>query len=114
MMAKNRLLQMLEEARAEGFSDGLWKGLHIGINLYAITDNHVHGHGALRLDKSEAYLQKLVNEIVDVKDPEATEAHIRYELERIRGRGRRKKKTPSVTADAVPPPSGREACGASG
>lgn len=89
-MAKNNLAQLLAEARQRGFEDGLWQGLGFGVNLYAIADNHVHGHGEIRIDRSVAYVQKLVDEIVDVDDPEATEAHIEYEMKRIRKKGYRR------------------------
>ena len=101
-MPKNKLAKLLEEARQRGFEDGLWQGLQFGVNLYAISNNHLYGHGEIRLDRSVAYVQKLVNEVVDVDDPEATEAHINYEMKRIRRKGwRLKEELEKHGSDAV-------------
>lgn len=89
-MAKNQLAKLLEEAYKRGYEEGLWQGVGFGVNIYAISDNHVHGHGEIRIDRSVAHVQELINEIVDVDDPEATEAHIEYEMKRIRKKGYRR------------------------
>jgi len=85
-MAKNQIVQMVKEARRESFADGLWQGLQFGINLTAIALNHRYGFGDERLTAIEGDVQKLVDEIVDVNDPDVTDAHIRYEIKRIRGK----------------------------
>lgn len=89
-MAKNRLALLLEEAYKRGYEEGVWQGLGFGVNLYALSDNHLYGHGEIRIDRSVAYVQKLADEIVDVDDPEATKAHIEYEMKRIRKKGWRR------------------------
>lgn len=85
-MSKNVVLQKIRDARSEGFADGLWQGLQFGINLTAIALNHRYGFGDERLTAIEGDVQMLVDEIVDVNDPDVTEAHIRYEIKRIRGK----------------------------
>lgn len=86
-MPKNLLVQKICAARKEGYTEGLWKGLQFGLNLCAIANNHLYGHGDGRLTRTQDYVQKLVDEIVDVNDPEVTDAHIHRELKRIRGKG---------------------------
>ena len=84
MAGKNNLAQLLIEARQRGFEDGLWQGLQFGINLTHIANNHVHGHGEVRLDRTHKRVQQLVNEVVNVNDPDVTDAHIKREMKRIR------------------------------
>lgn len=86
-MAKNKLVAMCKAARNEGYADGAWHGLQIGLNITAIALNHLFGFGDKRLTRLQKEVQALVDEIVDVKEPEVTDAHIRQELKRIRGKG---------------------------
>ncbi len=83
-MAKNKLVTMCKAARNEGYADGAWHGLQIGLNITAIALNHLFGFGDKRLTLLQKEVQALVDEIVDVKEPEVTDAHIRQELKRIR------------------------------
>ena len=83
-MGANKLAQLLAEARQRGFEDGLYQGLQFGVNLTHISNNHVHGHGDKRITRTHTYVQKLVDEVVDVNDPDVTEAHIKQEMKRIR------------------------------
>lgn len=80
----NKLAQLLAEARQRGFEDGLYQGLQFGVNLTHIANNHVHGHGEKRIMRTHNLVQKLVDEVVDVNDPDVTEAHIKQEMKRIR------------------------------
>lgn len=84
-MAKNKLVQMVQKARYDGYADGAWHGLQIGLNVTAIALNHRFGFGDQRLTVLQGEVQKLIDEIVDMKEPEVTDAHIRRELQRIRG-----------------------------
>lgn len=81
----NKLAQLLQKARQQGFEDGLYQGLQFGVNLTAIAFNHRYGFGDKRLTLIQGDVQKLVDEVVDVNDPAVTEEHIRYEMRRIRG-----------------------------
>ena len=83
-MGNSKLAQLLLEARQRGFEDGLYQGLQFGVNLTHIANNHVHGHGEKRIMRTHNLVQKLVDEVVDVNDPDVTEAHIKQEMKRIR------------------------------
>ena len=85
-MAKNQLVQMIQAARNEGRADGLWLGLQLGTNITIISAEHVLDIGAGPLTEVLIEAQRIVDDIVDVGDPEVTEEHIRYEIGRIFGR----------------------------
>ncbi len=85
-MPKNQLVQMMRNARNEGYVDGLWVGLQLGTNITVISANHALELEAEPLARVFVEAQRIVDDIVDVNDPEVTEAHIRYEIQRIFGR----------------------------
>lgn len=85
-MAKNQLLQMVRAARNEGYADGLWFGLQLGTNITVISADHVLDLEEESLTRVFVEAQRIVDDIVDVNDPEVTKAHIRYEIQRIFGR----------------------------
>jgi hypothetical protein len=57
----------------------------MGLNLSAISLNHTFGFGDSRLSRLEQGVQGLVNEVVDLNDPELTQSRIEREIKRIRG-----------------------------
>lgn len=85
-MAKNQLVQMMRNARNEGYAAGLWLGLQLGTNITVISANHALDLEAEPLARVFVEAQRIVDDIVDVNDPEVTEEHIRYEIQRIFGR----------------------------
>ena len=85
MAVKNAYLNKLREAKNNAYTDGVWSGLTMGLNLTAIALNHVFGFGDSRLTRLEKKVQELVDEIVDTSDPDVTKAHIETALKQIRG-----------------------------
>ena len=85
-MAKNAYAKKLFQAKSNAYSDGVWSGLRMGLNLAAIALNHKFGFGNERLTRLEAKVQELVDEIVDTRDPDVTKAHIETALKQIRGK----------------------------
>lgn len=83
---KNAYATKLRQTRENAYSDGVWGGLQMGLNLAAIALNHKFGFGNERLTRLEQKVQELVDEIVDMNDPEVTKAHIETALKQIRGK----------------------------
>ena len=83
---KNDYATKLRQTRDNAYSDGVWNGLQMGLNLAAIALNHKFGFGNLRLTRLEQKVQELVDEIVDTRDPEVTKVHIETALKQIRGK----------------------------
>lgn len=86
MPAKNAYATTLRQAKENAYSDGVWSGLQMGLNLAAIALNHKFGFGEVRLKRLEEKVQELVDEIVDTRDPEVTKVHIETALKQIRGK----------------------------
>ena len=82
----NAYLSKLNDAKKQAYTDGVWEGLQLGVNLCAIADNRVHGHGEKRLSETEAYVQKLVDEMIDTNDPLANKVHLEQAVRQIRGK----------------------------
>ena len=85
-MPKNAYAKKLFQTRDNAYSDGVWHGLRMGLNLSAIALNHHFGFGESRLKRLEGYVQELVDEIVDTNDPIVTQAHIETAVKQIRGK----------------------------
>ena len=82
---KNAYANKLRTTRDTAYTDGIWDGINLGLNLCAIANNRVHGHGDARLTKTEAYVQKLVDELIDTNDPLVNKVHIEEAVRQIRG-----------------------------
>lgn len=83
---KNAYATKLRETKNNAYSDGVWAGIQMGLNLAAIGPNHDFGFGEERLKRLEQKVQKLVDEIVDTNDPLVTKVHIETALKQIRGK----------------------------
>lgn len=83
---KNVYATKLRETKNNAYSDGVWAGIQMGLNLAAIGLNHEFGFGEERLKRLEQKVQKLVDEIVDTNDPLVTKVHIETALKQIRGK----------------------------
>ena len=83
---KNAYATKLRQTKDNAYSDGVWNGLQMGLNLAAIALNHKFGFGNKRLKRLEQKVQELVDEIVDTNDPVVTKAHIETALKQIRGK----------------------------
>lgn len=83
---KNAYATKLRETKNNAYSDGVWAGIQMGLNLAAIALNHKFGFGEERLKRLEQKVQKLVDEIVDTNDPLVTKVHIETALKQIRGK----------------------------
>ena len=83
---KNAYATKLRETKNNAYSDGVWAGIQMGLNLAAIGLNHDFGFGEERLKRLEQKVQKLVDEIVDTNDPLVTKVHIETALKQIRGK----------------------------
>jgi hypothetical protein len=86
-MAKNAYANKLRTTRDNAYTDGVWAGLQLGLNLVAIALNHTFGFGNQRLTRLEAKVQELVNEMVDAGDPLVNKAHIEKAVRQIRKAG---------------------------
>ena len=86
-MAKNAYAKKLLQTKENAYTDGVWEGLQLGLNLAAIALNHTFGFGDKRLTRLEANVQELVNEMVDAGDPFVNKAHIEKAVLQIRGKG---------------------------
>ena len=85
-MPKNEFLNKVRQSKDAAYTDGIWEGINMGLNLCAIANNHVHGHGDVRLTRTEAYVQKLIDEIIDVNDPVVTHVRMERAIKQIRGK----------------------------
>lgn len=86
MPVKNAYATKLRETKNNAYSDGVWAGIQMGLNLAAIGLNHEFGFGEERLKRLEQKVQELVDEIVDTNDPLVTKVHIETALKQIRGK----------------------------
>ena len=86
MPVKNAYATKLRETKNNAYSDGVWAGIQMGLNLAAIALNHKFGFGEERLKRLEQKVQALVDEIVDTNDPLVTKVHIEIALKQIRGK----------------------------
>ena len=86
-MVLNAYLNKIKQSQNTAYTDGIWDGINLGLNLCAIANNRVHGHGDARLTKTEAYVQKLIDEMIDVNDPLVNKVHIEQAVKQIRGKG---------------------------
>lgn len=85
MATKNAFATELRKIKENAYSDGLWSGMRVGLNIVAIALNHEFGFGEARLKRLEQKVQTLVDEIVDTNDPEVTEEHVIRAIKQIRG-----------------------------
>lgn len=83
---KNAYAKKLLKTKENAYTEGVWEGVQLGLNLAAIALNHTFGFGDGRLTKLEAKVQELVNEMVDAGDPFVNKAHIETALKQIRGK----------------------------
>ena len=83
-MAKNAYAKKLFQTKENAYTEGVWEGLQLGLNLVAIALNHTFGFGDGRLTRLEAKVQELVNEMVDAGDPFVNKAHIEKAVRQIR------------------------------
>ena len=84
---KNAYAKKLFKTKENAYTDGVWAGLQLGLNLVAIALNHTFGFGNVRLTRLEAKVQELVNEMVDAGDPLVNKAHIEKAVRQIRKAG---------------------------
>ena len=85
-MPKNAYLSTVRQQKQTAYTDGIWDGINMGLNLCAIANNRVHGHGDARLTRTEAYVQKLIDELIDTNDPLVNKVHIEEAVKQIRGK----------------------------
>ena len=83
-MAKNAYARKLFKVKDDAYTDGVWEGMQLMLNLVAIALNHVFGFGEKRLSRLEAKVQKLVDELVDTNDPLVNKVHIEKAVRQIR------------------------------
>ena len=66
------------------FQEGVENGFRFGINLVSIAFHRTLGIGRKRMKLVEAECQRLLDELVDVKDSAWTDKKIREALEEIK------------------------------
>lgn len=81
---KNAFADKIFHSKKKNYQDGFWDGMRIMLNIVAIALNHIFGFGDVRLSRLEAYVQKLVDEVIDVNDPLVNAVHLEREVKRIR------------------------------
>lgn len=79
----NKLLKSLQKAKSDGFTEGVWQGIQLGINLTVIAYYNVLGIGKKRYKKVAPELTRMINEI-RVDDPIRTEKQIKEAFERMK------------------------------
>ena len=77
-------LRRLREARQQGYEEGVAQGVHFGANIATIAFNRSCGIGRKRIREAEVEVNKLVQEIVKVNDPEWTANRIQKALDQIK------------------------------
>jgi hypothetical protein len=85
-MAKNVLARTLLRTKDKAYTDGVWEGMQLMLNLVAIALNHnkKFWFGEKRLSELEKDVQGLVNEMVDTNDPLVNKVHIEKAVRQIR------------------------------
>ena len=81
---KNAFATAVANAKKEGYTDGVWEGMQLMLNLQAIALNHIFGFGEKRLSRLEKKVQKLVDELIDTNDPLVNKVHIEKAVRQIR------------------------------
>lgn len=68
----------------DAYTEGVWEGVQLCLNIVAIALNHTYGFGEKRLSRLEAKVQDLFNEMVDANDPLVNKVHIEKAVRQIR------------------------------
>lgn len=84
-MAKNHLAMQLKTVKENAYADGVMDGIGMGLDLCVIALNHSFGFGEERIQRLEAKVNELVNDIVKTGDPALTQRHLEIALKQIRG-----------------------------
>ena len=83
-MAKNCFAKKLFQTKENAYTEGVWEGVQLCLNIVAIALNHTFGFGEKRLSRLEAKVQELFNELVDAGDPLVNKVHIEKAVRQIR------------------------------
>jgi high-affinity Fe2+/Pb2+ permease len=83
-MAKNVLARTLLKTKDQAYTEGVWEGVQLCLNIVAIALNHTYGFGEKRLSRLEAKVQDLFDELVDTNDPLVNKVHIEKAVRQIR------------------------------
>ena len=59
----NKLLKRLQDAKKDGYAEGVWEGLQLGINLTIIAYYNALGIGKKRYLQAVPEINRLINEI---------------------------------------------------
>ena len=78
----NKMLKRLQDAKKDGFTEGVWQGVQLGINLTILAYYHVFGIGKKRYAKATPEITRLLNEIRN-EDPIQAQKHIEEGFERM-------------------------------
>lgn len=81
---KNAYARTLKKTKDDAYTDGVWEGVQLCLNIVAIALNHTFGFGEERLSRLEAKVQDLFNELVDTNDPLVNKVHIEKAVRQIR------------------------------
>ncbi len=83
-MANNNFAKLLKQTKEKAFEDGLWQGINFGINAAAVAYYNAIGIGRKRADRAQAELQRIVDEIINVNDPDWTAARLEEAVKKIK------------------------------
>lgn len=83
-MANNNLAKMIKQAKQTAFEDGLWQGINFGVNVAALAYYNSLGIGRKRCDRAQAEAQRIVDEIINVNDPDWTAARLEEAVKKIK------------------------------
>ena len=81
---KNAYAKTLLRTKDKAYTDGVWEGVQLCLNIVAIALNHTYGFGEKRLSRLEKKVQDLFNEMVDAGDPLVNKVHIEKAVRQIR------------------------------
>ncbi len=89
MSSKNayaaKLLANRERRETEAYNKGHAAGFDLAFNLAAVALNDTFGFGNDRLTRLEKQIQRLIDEVLEVGDPEVNRAHLEQRVKSIRG-----------------------------
>ena len=78
----NKMLKRLQDAKNDGFTEGVWQGVQLGINLTILAYYNIFGIGKKRYAKVTPEITRLLNEIRQ-EDPIQAQKHIEEGFERM-------------------------------
>ena len=80
----NDYLRRMNLVKQQAYQDGVVQGVQFGASLATVAFNHACGIGRKRIKEAEVEINRLVNDIIKVDDPDWTEAQLKKALDQIK------------------------------